>query len=48
MIRHLMECGCFDISLLLFTLATEDGAMSGKGLRQCSSEMINSVHLYEF
>ena len=42
MIEHLMHCG-FTSFHCCNTLPTEDGAMSGKGLREYSSTMINTV-----
>ena len=42
MIEHLMHCG-FTSFHCCNTLPTEHGAMSGKGLREYASEMINTV-----
>jgi dihydroorotate dehydrogenase len=43
MIEHLMHCG-FTSFHCCNTLPTENGAMSGRGLREYTSTMINTVH----
>ena len=48
MIEHLMPINDLRFFIVVNTLATEDGAMSGKGLRQYSSEMNQYRSLYEF